>query len=168
VAERAISPPSPPAELAAAARPFIERAGLPVPGDGRVAGEALATSPGAARRRSVDVVEQARLLTSDSRPTSRRIAPPRRSSLTPEIAPALASLRDALATAIRGRSSPSRSSGTSVGQIEARLLDDVDERLRALLDGRAPSPATRVAGDRSPARSMNGRARELRGRRRWR
>jgi glutamyl-tRNA synthetase len=83
-----------PAELAAAARPFIARVGLPVPGDDAWLAKALATVQERAKT-LVDLVEQARFYLTDDVPLDPAAAA---RLLTPEIAPALASLRAALAT----------------------------------------------------------------------
>jgi glutamyl-tRNA synthetase len=83
----------PPLEIAAAARPFIERADLPVPGDDTWLGKALATL----QERSntlVDVVEQARFYLTDDITIDSAAAT---KFLKPEIAPALRSLRDGCA-----------------------------------------------------------------------
>jgi glutamyl-tRNA synthetase len=82
-----------PAEVTAAARPFIERAGLPVPGDDAWLAKALATLQERAKT-LVDLVEQAHFYLSDHIALDPAAA---KKLLTPEIAPALQSLRETLA-----------------------------------------------------------------------
>ncbi len=84
-----------PAELAVAARPFVERAGLPVPGDDAWLGKALATLQERAKT-LVEVVEQGRFYLTDDVTVDPAAAA---KFLKPEIAPALRSIRDALARA---------------------------------------------------------------------
>jgi glutamyl-tRNA synthetase len=82
-----------PAEVTAAARPFIERAGLPVPGDDAWLAKALATLQERAKT-LVDLVEQAHFYLSDHIALDPAAA---KKLLTPESAPALRSLRETLA-----------------------------------------------------------------------
>jgi len=86
---RALSP----AALAAAARPFIERAQLPVPGDDAWLAQALATLQERSKT-LVEIVEQARFYLVDDPPTDPAAAA---KFLKAEIAPALRALREALA-----------------------------------------------------------------------
>ena len=82
-----------PAEVASAARPFIERAGLPVPGDDAWLAKALATLQERSKT-LVELVEQARFYLTDDLTIDPAAAA---KFLKPEIAPALRSLRDACA-----------------------------------------------------------------------
>ena len=82
-----------PAELAAAARPFIAQAGLPVPGDDAWLAKALATLKERVKT-LVELVEQARFYLVDHVALDPAAAA---KFLTPEIAPALQALRDTLA-----------------------------------------------------------------------
>jgi glutamyl-tRNA synthetase len=82
-----------PAELAAAALPFIAKAGLPVPGDDAWLAKALATLQERAKT-LIEIVEQARFYLVDHVAIDPAAAA---KFLTPEIAPALRSLRDACA-----------------------------------------------------------------------
>ena len=83
----------PPAELAAAARPFIAQAGLTVPGDDAWLAKALATLRERAKT-LVDLVEQAHFYLSDHVTLDPAAAV---KFLRPEIVPALGALRDACA-----------------------------------------------------------------------
>jgi len=83
----------PPAELVAAARPFIAQAALPVPGDDAWLAKALATLQERSRT-LVEIVEQARFYLVDDVALDPAAAA---KFLKPEIAPALRELRDALA-----------------------------------------------------------------------
>ena len=83
----------PPAELAAAALPFIAQAGLPVPGDDAWLAKALATVQERVKT-FVELVEHARIYLVDQVAIDPAAAA---KFLTPEIAPALRALRDACA-----------------------------------------------------------------------
>lgn len=125
-----------PSELAAAARPFIERAGLPIPGDDAWLGKALATLQERAKT-LVDIVEQARFYLSDDVAYDPAAVA---KLLKPEIAPALAALRAACAALPEWTAASLQGAFEQVLAQHGLKLGKLAQPVRVAVTGTAASP----------------------------
>jgi glutamyl-tRNA synthetase len=125
-----------PVALAAAALPFIERAGLTVPGDDAWLAKALATVQERAKT-LVDLVEQARFYLSDDVPIDPAAAA---KLLKPEIMPALADLRAALASVEPWTAESLQAAFEQVLAQQGLKLGKLAQPVRVAVTGTAASP----------------------------